>query len=255
MDIATWNVNSINARLPLLLDWLQEHQPDVVCLQETKATHDKFPVEPLAALGYHLAYIGQKTFNGVAILSKTEIVDVNKGLPGDGEDAQKRLIMATVNNIKIINAYIPNGSEVGSEKFAYKLAWLDKLQTLLKEQYDPKQLVLLCGDFNIAPEERDVFSVQEMTNQVGFHPDEHQALQKVKDWGFVDAFRLHNQETEFSWWDYRAVSFRRNRGLRIDHIWVSEPLAKLCTTCWIDKVPRGWEKPSDHTPVIARFDV
>jgi len=253
MDIVSWNVNSVGARLPLVLDWLATEQPDVLCLQETKSPDPSFPRAAFEALGYHVAFSGQKSYNGVAILSKHPLQAVTMGLPYDETTGQRRLIAATIQGIHIINVYIPNGSEVGSEKFQYKLGWLAAFREFL-EAYDPQTPVLVCGDFNICPGPLDVFDVAAMTNQVGYHPEERAALERIQAWGLVDTFRaLHPDRQEFSWWDYRQASFRRNRGLRIDHIWTTAPLAARCERAWIDPAPRKLEKPSDHTPVLARF--
>lgn len=252
--VATWNVNSIAVRLPQVVDWLERHRPEVLCLQETKTPDEKFPFASFEALGYRVAASGQRTYNGVAILSRLPVEEVWSGLPGDDETAQKRLLSALIGGIQIVNVYVPNGSEVGSEKFAYKLHWLARLRGFLDSRFQPTDAVLLCGDFNIAPEERDVYDPEAARGKVLFHPDEHAALGRIRDWGLVDTLRLSRQEAGlFSWWDYRAAAFRRNLGMRIDHIWVSGPLAERCTASWIDLEPRKRERPSDHTPVLATF--
>lgn len=254
ITVATWNVNSIGARLPVVEGWLAKNQPEVLCLQETKTIDAKFPHSVFENLGYSAAISGQKTYNGVAILSRLPIENVSKGLHDDDDTAQKRLIVATIAGIRIVNVYIPNGSEVGSEKFAYKMQWFARLRVYLDQHCDPAQPTLICGDFNVAPEERDVYNVKAVQGKVLFHPDEHHALNVIRDWGFQDALRLHTQAAgQFSWWDYRAASFRRNHGMRIDHIWVSSPLAQRCIASWIDIEPRKCKKPSDHTPVLAQF--
>jgi exodeoxyribonuclease-3 len=254
ITVATWNVNSITARLDAALLWLDAHRPDVLCLQETKIPDEKFPHAAFESLGYRVAASGQKAYNGVAIVSRLPLDAVHTGLPGDEGDQQKRLIGATVAGIRILNLYVPNGSEVGSEKFAYKLAWLARLRACLDVDFRPEEALLLCGDFNIAPEARDVYDENAVAGKVLYHPDEHRALATVRDWGLVDAFRLHQPDGGlFSWWDYRAGSFRRNLGMRIDHIWVSTPLAGRCTASWIDAAPRKLERPSDHVPVLATF--
>jgi exodeoxyribonuclease-3 len=255
MKIATWNVNSIGARLPVVLQWLEAAQPDVLCLQEIKCLNEKFPGEAFMTRGYCVLTHGQRTYNGVAILSKTEGEDVRRGFPQDDDTAQARMIAATIDGVRIMNVYIPNGQAVGSEKFGYKLDWMKRLRRFLDTTTDRNNQVLLCGDFNVAPEDRDVHDPLEWQGSVLVSPEERAALEVIKDWGFVDAFRLHNQEAgQYSWWDYRAAAFRRNMGLRIDHIWVTESLAARCKSVVIDKEPRKWERPSDHTPVVAEFE-
>jgi exodeoxyribonuclease-3 len=256
MKIATWNINSINVRLPLVLDWLKANRPDVLCLQEIKCKEEKFPADPFRELGYNLEIFGQQTYNGVATLSLDQAADVQKGYPEDGEDAQRRLLATTINGVKIINVYIPNGSEVGSEKYAYKLDWLAKLRKFFDDCCNPKDLVLICGDFNIAPEDRDVHDPKLWAGQVLCSDAERAALQKLEDWGLVDIFRQHHEdEGVFTWWDYRGGAFPKNRGLRIDHIWTTESLAELCAAVWVDKAPRALPQPSDHVPVVAEFDL
>lgn len=254
MKIATWNVNSVAARLPLALQWLASARPDVVCLQETKCADERFPVEAFAELGYHTAAHGQPTYNGVAILSRTPCEDVRRGLPDDEPGAQARLIAATVEGVRVVNVYIPNGAFVGSDKYDFKLRWLKRLRDFLDEEYWTDDEALLCGDFNVAPEDIDVHDPKLWRGKILCSPREREALANVREWGFVDAFRQHVKDGgHYSWWDYRAGGFRRNAGLRIDHIWVSEPLAERSRAVWIDKEPRGWERPSDHTPVVAEF--
>lgn len=254
MLIATWNVNSILARMPLVLRWLDDVKPDVVCLQETKCTDDKFPTLVFQERGYRCQLFGQQSYNGVAILTRCECETTHRGYPDDDETAQSRLITSRVNDIQIVNVYIPNGQAVGSEKYEMKLAWMRRLREFFDQNYDSTQPVLLCGDFNVAPEERDVHDVRLWQGRIMFSEQERATLQHIKDWGFTDAFRLHNEEGgKFTWWDYRAGAFRRNLGLRIDHIWVTEPLVSRSTRTWIDLVPRTWEKPSDHAPMIAEF--
>jgi exodeoxyribonuclease III len=255
MKLATWNVNSVTARLPLVTKWLAETRPDVLCLQELKCTDEKFPVEAFAELGYRSAAFGQRTYNGVAILSRAELTDVQRGFPNDEEGAHARLLAATIDGVRVVNVYIPNGAFVGSDKYRFKLEWMKRLRAFLDAGYDRDAQVLLCGDFNVAPEERDVHDPELWEGRILFSRRERAALNDIKDWGFVDAFRLHTEDGgHFSWWDYRQGSFRRNAGLRIDHIWTSAPLAARCKASWIDKEPRAWERPSDHTPVVAEFD-
>lgn len=254
MKIATWNVNSINVRMPQLLDWLATADPDVVCVQETKCVDEGFPFARLNDAGYQTAFFGQKSYNGVAILSKSEIREVQKGFPGDDGESPKRLIAATVNGIRIVNTYIPNGSELWSDKFTFKLDWLPRLRAFFDETCDRDGDVLLCGDFNVAPEELDVWNVPAYEGRLHFSKPERAAIHHVRQWGFVDVFRQINpNEREFSWWDYRAGAWQKNHGLRIDHIWTSTSLAEKCTACRIDKSPRALTLPSDHAPVIAEF--
>jgi exodeoxyribonuclease III len=254
MLIATWNVNSILARMASVTRWLDEVKPDVVCMQETKCTDDKFPLLFFQERGYQCQLFGQQTYNGVAILTRDTCDTTHRGYPGDDATAQSRLITTTVNGINIVNVYIPNGQAVGSEKFEFKLAWMRRLREFFDENYDRNTPVLLCGDFNVAPEERDVHDVRLWQGRIMFSEQERATLQQIKEWGFTDAFRLHTEAGgKFSWWDYRAGAFRRNLGLRIDHIWISDPLVARSTRSWIDVEPRTWEKPSDHAPVLAEF--
>lgn len=254
MLIATWNVNSVLARMPHVLRWLDDVKPDVLCMQETKCTDDKFPTLVFQERGYQCQLFGQQSYNGVAILTRTACETTHRGYPGDDETAQSRLITSTVDDIQIVNVYIPNGQAVGSEKYEMKLGWMRRLREFFYENYDPARPVLLCGDFNVAPEERDVHDVRLWQGRIMFSEQERATLQQIKDWGFTDAFRLHVEEGgKFTWWDYRAGAFRRNLGLRIDHIWISEPLVSRSVRTWIDLTPRTWEKPSDHAPVIAEL--
>ncbi len=254
MKIATWNVNSIAARLPIVTRWLASAQPDVLCLQETKCIDEKFPREAFTELGYEAELFGQPTYNGVAILSRTPCEDVQRGFPDDTPGAQARLLAATIRGIGIVNVYIPNGGSVDSDKYSFKLGWMNRLRAFFDARYSQASPVLLCGDFNVAPEDLDVHDPEQWRGQILFSDPERAALEEIRHWGFVDAFRLHHaDEKVFSWWDYRAAAFRRNMGLRIDHIWVSRSLAARCTASAIDKEPRKWERPSDHTPVIAEF--
>jgi exodeoxyribonuclease-3 len=257
MKIATWNVNSITVRLPQVLGWIENNRPDVLCMQETKCINEKFPIDAFREIGYHAEVFGQQTYNGVAIISLWPIEDVRRGLPDDDEaSAQRRLIAATINSIRIINVYVPNGSEVGSEKYAFKLEWLGRLRMFFDRYCDAKRDVLLCGDFNVAPEDRDVHDPVLWAGKILCSDAERAALQHVREFGLIDVFRKSHEEAgHFSWWDYRAGAFRRNAGLRIDHIWTTESLAMKSTEVWIDKIPRALEKPSDHAPVVAEFTV
>jgi exodeoxyribonuclease-3 len=256
MKIATWNVNSINVRMPQLIDWLYTAEIDVACLQETKTVDEKFPIEPIVEAGYKAEFFGQKSYNGVAILSRHPISDVQKNFLNDDDEAPRRMIAATINGIRIVNTYIPNGTELGTDKFTFKLDWLLRLRRYFDDTCDKNKDVLLCGDFNVAPEETDVWSVPAWEGKLHFTKTERAAIHHVKQWGFVDVFRKMNGDVkEFSWWNYREGAWQRNQGLRIDHIWTSAALADKCQGCWIDKAPRALERPSDHTPVIAEFTI
>ncbi|UCC14065.1 MAG: exodeoxyribonuclease III [Gammaproteobacteria bacterium] len=256
MRLASWNVNSLRVRLPQVLEWLGKEQPDVLALQETKLTDDVFPADELSAAGYQSVFSGQKTYNGVAILTRgntaTEVVTEIADL----EDPQRRIIAATIGGVRIYNVYVPNGQSVGSDKFDYKLRWLEALHEQLQGELERHRALAVTGDFNIAPEDRDVHDPAAWAGQVLVSEPERAALQQLMSLGFRDTFRLFEQpEASFSWWDYRAAAFRRNRGLRIDLVLASPALADTCVASCIDKIPRGWERPSDHTPVIATFDL
>jgi len=255
MNIATWNVNSIRARLDRAVAWLASRQPDVVCLQELKVVDDAFPVEAIRAAGYHAAFHGQKTYNGVAILSRAEPTDVACGLDDGVDDPQARLIAATIDGVRVLSAYVPNGSEVGTDKYAYKLEWLARLRRYLDRTLDPAAPVALCGDFNVARSDDEVASPELWTNSVLCHPTVREALEAVRQWGFDDVFRTHHPDGGvYSWWDYRAGAFHRNEGLRIDHIFATAPLATRCTAAEVDRDERKGAKPSDHAPVVATFE-
>ncbi len=256
MKIATWNVNSLNVRLPHLLDWLKTATPDLLGIQETKTTDDKFPREAIIAAGYQPIYNGQKTYNGVAILSRfnTTPQDIVSQLPGIQDDPQCRLLAATYGDMRLINVYIPNGAEVDSEKYHYKLRWLGALVAFLETELCNHPRLVIVGDFNIAPEDRDVHDPKSWEGSVLVSPAEREYFRQLLSLGLIDSFRLFAQAPElFSWWDYRAAAYPRNHGLRIDHILVSPQLAKSCQSCHIDPAPRQWERPSDHTPVMAEF--
>ena len=254
MLIATWNVNSILARMSSVTRWLDMVKPDVLCMQETKCTDDKFPTLVFQERGYQCQLFGQQSYNGVAILTRRAFETGRRGYPDDDETAQSRLITTQVEGINVITVYVPNGQMVGSDKYAFKLNWMKRLREFLDASYDPKTPVLICGDFNVAPDERDVHDVRLWQGRILFSDPEREALEHIKEWGFTDAFRLHTEAGgNFSWWDYRAGAFRRNQGLRIDHIYISAPLVKRNVRTWIDMEPRTWDKPSDHAPVIAEF--
>lgn len=255
MKLATWNVNSLNVRLPHLLDWLRDNQPDVVCLQETKQEDIKFPYEALKEAGYEAIHTGQKTYNGVAILSRQPLSNVQRNIPNFDDD-QQRIIAANINDIRVICAYIPNGQAVDSDKYHYKLRWLNALNEWLKTELMTHPKLLLLGDYNIAPEDRDCHDPAAWLGQILVSPAEREAFQKLLELGLHDSFRLFEQpEKSFSWWDYRMMGFRRNFGMRIDHILVSDALKPLCKAALIDKTPRKLERPSDHTPVMLELDI
>jgi exodeoxyribonuclease-3 len=254
MKLATWNVNSLKVRLPHVLKWLAENPVDVLCLQETKTTDENFPVHEIAAAGYRVSFSGQKTYNGVAILSRLPMDEVVKNNPLF-PDEQQRIIAATIDGIRVVCAYVPNGQAVGSEKYQYKLQWLAALQQWLKQELQLYPQLALLGDYNIAPADCDVHDPVAWQGSVLVSEAERAAFKDLCSLNLVDAFRLFEQaEKMYSWWDYRQMAFRRNMGLRIDHILLSPPLAARCTACVIDKAPRKWEQPSDHTPVIATLD-
>ncbi len=254
MKFATWNVNSLKVRLPQVLQWLADNPIDVLCLQETKLTDDKFPAAEIEKLGYQVAFTGQKTYNGVAILSKHPLGEIVKNNPRF-EDEQQRVITATIQGIRVVCAYIPNGQSIDSDKYQYKLKWLDALHDWLADELKTHENLALLGDYNIAPEDRDVHDPAVWQGQVLVSEPERAQFRRLLELGFRDSFRLFEQpEKIFSWWDYRQMAFRRNMGLRIDHILLSPPLTSRCSACTIDKLPRKWEQPSDHTPVIATID-
>ena len=256
MKLATWNVNSIRAREERLLRWLGTHQPDVLCLQELKVTDDLFPMLAIRSLGYHAAVHGQKTYNGVAILSRSEPLEVERGFGDGGDDSHARLVSARVGGVHVVSAYVPNGQEVGSDKWAYKMEWMKRLRAWLDRRFAKTDLVALCGDFNVAPEARDVCDPAGWEPSVLFHPEARAALEHVRGWGLVDAFRLHHEAPGlYSWWDYRMLAFPKNQGLRIDHALLSEPLAAKCTASRIDRDERKGKLPSDHAPVVVELDV
>lgn len=255
MKVASWNVNSLKVRLPHLLQWLEQAQPDLVGLQETKCIDDAFPRADIEAAGYRVVFSGQKTYNGVAILSRLdgEPSDVVTELPGL-VDHQRRVLAATYGDLRFVNLYVPNGSAVTSDKYTYKLGWLARLADYLKQQLQQHAKVVVVGDFNIAPEDRDVHDPVAWEGSVLVSEPERQAFRDLLQLGLSDSFRLFEQEdASFSWWDYRMGAFRRNNGLRIDHVLISEALRAHCTASWIDKEPRRWERPSDHAPAVAEL--
>lgn len=253
--IATWNVNSLNVRLSHVLDWLNSNQVDVLCLQETKQEDSKFPYDALKEAGYNAVHNGQKTYNGVAILSPHIINEVQFDIPNFA-DEQKRIVTSTIKDIRIICAYVVNGQAIDSDKYTYKLRWLEALQTWLANEIETYPKLALLGDYNIAPEDRDCHDPSAWVGQVLVSDQERQAFQRLLSLGLFDSFRLFDQpEKSFSWWDYRMMGFRRNFGMRIDHILVSEALKPLCKNCTIDKGPRKLERPSDHTPVILELSL
>jgi len=253
MKLAAWNVNSLKVRLPQLLDWLAASGPDVVCVQETKLEDHNFPRREIEDAGYQVAFSGQKTYNGVALLARSTLSDVVCGNP-HFPDAQKRLIAATVGGVRVVCAYVPNGQSVDSDKYAYKLAWLDALTPWLAEQLAANPQLVLAGDFNIAPEDRDVHDPAAWAGQILCSAPERAAFRRLLALGLQDSFRLFDQpEKSFSWWDYRMLGFQRNQGLRIDHILLSEPLAARCAAAGIDREMRKRERPSDHAPVTAQL--
>jgi len=255
LSVATWNVNSLKVRLPHLGQWLHSSHVDVVALQETKVTDESFPNEEIRDLGYRVVAYGQRTYNGVALLAKSELSDVIYGIP-DFADEQARAISATVEGVRIIDVYVPNGQSVGSDKYLYKLRWLEGLRRYLAAVVKEYPKIIVLGDFNIAPEDRDVHDVSAWEGQVLVSEPERAALAGIRDLGFIDTFRQFSQATgAYSWWDYRQGAFRRNAGLRIDLVLASERLSKECGSCLIEREPRSWERPSDHTPVIASFNL
>jgi exodeoxyribonuclease-3 len=253
MKIASWNVNSLRVRLPHVLRWLAEHTPDVLALQETKLKNENFPHLELNAAGYQALASGQAAYNGVALLARTPLTDSITALPGF-EDEQRRVLGATVSGIRIVNLYVPNGQRVGSEKYHYKLAWFERLHALLGDELARHPRLIVTGDFNVAPEDRDVYDPAAWEGKVLCSEPERAAFRMLLDLGLIDTFRLFNQpEASFSWWDYRTRGFRGNRGLRIDHILSSPALAERCRRASIDRTPRAWERPSDHAPAVAEF--
>jgi exodeoxyribonuclease-3 len=255
MKLATWNVNSLRVRMPHLKDWLAANPVDVVALQETKIPDADFPRAEIEALGLKAAFFGQRTYNGVALLATSALDDVSTGIPGF-DDEQRRVIAATVGGVRVIDVYVPNGQSVGSEKYEYKLRWLAALREYVSAELARHPDLVILGDFNIAPEDRDVHDPKAWEGSVHVSEAERTALRALLDTGLVDCFRRFEQpEKSFSWWDYRMMAFRRNAGLRIDLVLASSALVQKCDACHIDKAPRRLERPSDHAPVVASFDI
>ena len=255
MKIATWNVNSLKVRLPHVLDWLATEQPDVLCLQETKLTNENFPADDIQGAGYGVVFSGQKTYNGVATISRSAASDVVTDVPGL-DDPQRRILGTTIDGVRVLNLYVVNGQEVGSEKYVHKLHWLEKVTDYIATQLKEHERFVVLGDFNIAPADEDVHDPEAWHERILCSTPERDALGRIIGLGMQDMFRLFAQEEKsFSWWDYRAAAFRRNMGLRIDLILASQALAGQCSACHIDKAPRRLERPSDHTPVVAEFSL
>jgi len=255
MKVASFNVNSLRARLEILLDWMKKEAPDILCLQETKVPDNFFPKKEFERIGFYVVFRGEKTFNGVAIVGKTPFEDISYGFE-DGSEAT-RLISSRIRGITIVNTYVPQGFHPLSERFREKLDWLQRLYYHFKENYTPHMPIIWTGDFNIAPGPRDVYDPQFLMGHVGFHQDEHTVLLKFKEWGFIDVFRLHNSEGgHYTFWDYTVRNaVKKGMGWRIDHIWTTGILAEKSTRAWIDIRPRLLQKPSDHTPIIAEFKI
>ncbi|MEO7063176.1 MAG: exodeoxyribonuclease III [Dokdonella sp.] len=254
MKFASWNVNSLNVRLPHVERWCAEAQPDVLALQETKQEDAKFPAAALEAAGYHSAFSGQKTYNGVAILARQPLIDVQHGIAGF-DDPQRRIISATVGDVRVVNLYVVNGQSVGSEKYVYKLHWLEMVTTFLAGEIKRYPRLVVMGDFNIAPDDRDVHDPAAWQDQILCSAPERDALKRLLDLGLVDSFRLFTEDGgHYSWWDYRQAAFRRDLGMRIDLILVSHALREHARAATIDREPRTWERASDHTPVILEID-
>ena len=256
MIVATWNVNSVRSRMPTIADFLADQQPDVLCMQETKVTDEDFPAEGFTELDYEVAFAGEKSYNGVAIASRLPMMVLQRGFPSGEADAS-RLLVAKVGRIPIVNTYVPQGKDPKDEAFAYKLAWLARLRAFFDDQWTPRTRVLWVGDMNVAPEERDVYDPKRLLNHPDFHPAAREAFAATVGWGFVDCFRKHNHEDgQYTFYDYRDTqSVEKQRGWRVDHIMATKPLAKLCTRAWIDMAPRLGDKPSDHTPLLAEFEL
>jgi exodeoxyribonuclease-3 len=255
--VASFNVNGIRARLPFLLSWLQEEMPDVVCLQETKVQDSEFPREVLEGLGFTCAFRGQKGFNGVAVLSREPTDVLGVGLDDDGPPDEARLILIRILGVPVLNTYVPHGTSPDSDRFQYKLKWLGRVRGFLERHFKPDGPLIWVGDFNVAPEARDVYDPEGLRGAIGFHPEEHRALEEVRQWGLLDVFRLHVAEGgQYTFWDYRLRNaLARGMGWRVDHIWATKPMARRSKRSWIDQNPRRSERPSDHTPILAEFEL
>ncbi len=254
MRIATWNVNSARARLPRIVDWLAVEKPDVVCLQEIKCVDEQFPAEPIEELGYHIETHGQKTYNGVAILSKSTPEDVVKGMPDDGEDEQSRVIAATIDGVRVLNLYVVNGKEVGDPKYDFKLAWMDRVAHYIQNDFVISDPIVVTGDFNVTFDDRDLYDPEKWRDRILCSVPEREALAKMMKPGLHDAFRqFHEEAGHYTWWDFRTRGFQRGNGLRIDHFLMSDAALSACTDVHVDTEERGREKPSDHAPVVATF--
>ncbi|HID87597.1 MAG TPA: exodeoxyribonuclease III [Anaerolineae bacterium] len=256
LKVATYNANSIRSRLELVLDWLRREVPDILCLQETKVQDADFPASAFRDVGYHVVFRGQKAHAGVAIVSREEPQEIAFGFDDGGEPDEARLIRAVIRGIPVVNTYVPQGRSPDSPQFQYKLAWLARLQALFERHYSPQEPLLWMGDFNVAPEPIDVHNPKRLKNHVDFHPEARTALERVKEWGFVDVFRLHHPDEpgQYTFWDYRVRgALERGLGWRVDHIWATEPLARQSTGAWIDVAARRAERPSDHTFLVAEF--
>jgi len=257
MKIATFNAASVRARLPILVEWLATHKPDLLAIQETKVEDHKFPFEDFEDLGYLVTTNGQKSWNGVATLTLEPVFNVQRGFPDELFPQDARILVCECRNIQFINVYAPNGSSVGSDKFAYKLSWFERMHKWLSEEFDVNSSVILMGDINIALKPEDVYNSTRVLGKVGHHPDEFTRLQKIIDWGFQDLFRLHHTEgNQFSFWEFVIPNaLKNNLGWRIDHIYATESIADKCTDCWIDVAPRSLDRPSDHTFVVAELAI
>jgi exodeoxyribonuclease-3 len=254
MKVTSYNVNGLRARLAIVIKWLRANSPDVLCVQETKVQDSEFPNEAFDEINYQYAFKGQKSYNGVAIFSKSDIRNITFGLDDEPKD-ETRLIRATIRNINIVNTYIPQGYSVESDKFKYKLNWFKRLRKYFENNFKPTDPILWTGDFNIAPAAVDVYDPQGLLGHVCFHPEVHKVMAKVLKWGFIDIFRMHcDQPGQYTFWDYRMNAFKRNLGWRLDFIMATKPLADKCTNCYIDREPRKAQRPSDHTPIIAEFN-
>jgi len=255
LKLATWNVNSLKVRLPHVVEWMGSASPDVLVMQEIKQVTEAFPADAFAELGYHSVASGQKTYNGVAVAARSPVTDSVTDMPGF-EDPQRRVLAVTVGDLRVVNLYVPNGSSVGSEKYEYKLAWLSALHDYLQDELKTHKNLVVLGDFNIAPDDRDVYDPVKWGDDILCSPAERAALRKLIELGLTDVYRQFEQpQAAFSWWDYRAAGFRRNAGLRIDLILASKAMSGACLASYIDREPRTWDRPSDHAPVLAEFSV